>query len=64
MKRLLLVLLFCTPVQAANHYVRAGATGSADGTDWTNAFTDLPATLTRGDTYFVADGTYGNGVKK
>lgn len=40
------------------HFVRQGATGSGDGSDWTNAFTDLPATLVRGDTYYVADGTY------
>jgi len=46
----------------ANHYVRDGATGTADGSDWTNAWTDLPAELTRGDTYYVADGTYGGYV--
>src|SRR5215470_3950389 len=43
---------------AANHYVRAGATGSGTGADWTNAFTDLPASLVRGDLYYVAAGTY------
>jgi hypothetical protein len=42
----------------ANHYVRAGAAGTADGSDWTNAWTDLPFALTRGDTYYVADGSY------
>lgn len=42
----------------ANHYVLQSATGSADGSDWTNAWTTLPATLTRGDTYYIADGTY------
>jgi hypothetical protein len=46
------------PAQAANHYIRAGATGSATGADWTNAFTKLPASLTRGDTYYIADGSY------
>jgi len=40
------------------HYVRAGATGNNDGTDWTNAWTELPATLIRGDTYYIADSTY------
>jgi hypothetical protein len=44
--------------EAANHYVRAGASGSANGNDWTNAYTSLPAALTRGDTYYVAAGTY------
>jgi hypothetical protein len=45
---------------AANHYVNAGATGSGTGADWVNAWTQLPATLTRGDTYYIADGTYGS----
>lgn len=52
--------LFFVPItEAANRYVRAGATGAADGTDWNNAYATLPATLTRGDTYYVADGSYG-----
>ena len=44
---------------AANHYIRDGASG--DGSNWTNAWDDLPATLIRGDTYYVADGTYAGG---
>lgn len=42
------------------HYIRAGAGGSNDGTDWINAFSSIPATLTRGDTYYIADGSYGS----
>jgi chitodextrinase len=38
--------------------VRQGATGSANGNDWTNAYVALPSALTRGTTYYVADGTY------
>lgn len=56
--RLLVLLLSLSFTHAVNHHVRAGATGTADGTDWTNAYTDLPATLTRGDTYYIADGSY------
>ena len=41
---------------AANWYVRAGASGN--GSDWTNAYGSLPSSLTRGDTYYVADGNY------
>lgn len=41
------------------HYIREGATGSATGADWTNAWTDLPVSFTRGHTYYVASGTYG-----
>ncbi len=44
--------------EAANWYVRQGATGSNNGTDWTNAYTSLPITLIRGDTYYIADGNY------
>jgi hypothetical protein len=45
---------------AATRYVRAGATGAGTGTDWTNAYPSLPSTLVRGDTYYVAGGTYGS----
>lgn len=51
--------------EAANHYIRAGATGSGTGDDWTNACTGFtgacaPSTMVRGDTYYVADGSYGS----
>lgn len=57
---LFLTMLFLGAVsaEAADRYVRAGALGSANGTDWANAYTTLPSTLTRGDTYYIADGTY------
>ena len=43
---------------SGNCYVRAGASGSKSGADWTNAYADLPSSLTRGVTYYVAAGTY------
>lgn len=59
---LLPTILFLGTVsaEAANHYIRDGATGSAPCSDWTTASAcdTLPATLIRGDTYYVADGTY------
>ena len=30
------------------------------GDDWANAYTSLPADLTRGHTYYIATGTYGS----
>lgn len=46
--------------QAASvYYVRSGASGSGNGSDWSNAYTTLPSTLVRGATYYVAAGTYG-----
>lgn len=56
----------CLPLvaEAANHYIRDGGSGSTTGTgncaDWTttNACDQLPATLVRGDTYYVASGSY------
>ena len=42
------------------YYVRAGASGANDGSDWNNAYTALPAALKRGATYYVADGDYGS----
>ena len=49
---LLLTIIFLGAVgaEAANHYIRAGATGANNGSDWTHAFTTIPATLVRGDT--------------
>jgi hypothetical protein len=47
---------------AANQYVRPGATGLNNGSDWANALTSLPTTLKRGDTYYLANGTYGSYV--
>ncbi|MGZ3815536.1 MAG: hypothetical protein ACXWRZ_02625 [Bdellovibrio sp.] len=44
--------------KAANHYVRSGATGLGNGNDWTNAYSDLPVNLVRGDTYYIATGNY------
>ena len=46
-------LLPCT-LHAATHYVWCNAKGSGAGTNFTNAYTDLPTNLVRGDTYVVA----------
>src|SRR5438445_11254219 len=57
-----LLLAFPDVSFAANHYVWCGASGTASGADFTNASTDLPSRLTRGDTYYVAGSnscTYG-----
>ncbi|MGZ3746481.1 MAG: hypothetical protein ACXWRE_03960 [Pseudobdellovibrionaceae bacterium] len=59
MRLALLILLFSPfSVQAANHYVRQGATGNANGNDWNDAYTSLPTALIRGDTYYIAGGSY------
>jgi hypothetical protein len=49
-----------TPVVCVDqcHYVRAGATGSGDGSSWSNAYPELPPELERGHAYFVATGAY------
>jgi hypothetical protein len=63
----LAVVLFLTlidSVLAANHYIRDGGSASTGGTglctSWetANACDDLPTTLIRGDTYYIADGAY------
>jgi hypothetical protein len=61
--RIAALVLSAVSLQAANHYVRAGASGTGSGTDWTNACTAFSgscsdANLVRGDTYYVADGSY------
>lgn len=57
---ILLFLLLPSLGLSANNYIRQGATGTGTGVDWTNAWTDLPSTFVRGDTYYIADGTYGH----
>jgi hypothetical protein len=53
-------IVFATHAGAAAHYVRPGATGANTGADWINAWTSLPARLVRGDTYYLAGGSYGS----
>jgi parallel beta-helix repeat protein len=52
----ILILSVIYPALAANHYIRQGATGN--GSDWNNAYGQLPAALTRGDTYYIGAGNY------
>ncbi|MBI1911396.1 MAG: hypothetical protein HYS21_05290 [Deltaproteobacteria bacterium] len=56
------VLFLALPAisSAATHYVRSGAAGNNSGSDWTNAYSTLPSTLVRGDTYYIADGSYSS----
>ena len=51
------LLVLAPRVWGANHYIVSGASGN--GSSWSNAFGDIPSTLVRGDTYFVAGGNYG-----
>jgi len=45
--------------QAQNiYYVRSGASGANNGSDWTNAYKSLPSSLVRGATYYVGGGNY------
>ncbi len=62
MKKLLLINVLITlsvlSINAQNYYVREGAKCSNNSTDWNNAYTELPAALERGATYYIADGQY------
>lgn len=58
---LIMAILFLGTLsaEAASIYcVRAGATGANNGSDWNNAYTALPATLVRGASYYIANGSY------
>jgi hypothetical protein len=63
---LLCLLLTAAEGFAANYYVRKGATGSAKGTDWTNAFSELSqlnlSALRCGDTVWIAGGVYSSSL--
>lgn len=55
------VMIFANPALSADHYIRDGASG--DGSSWANACDDFAdscavSSLVRGDTYYVATGTY------
>ena len=59
----LFLLLFSANAFAANHYIRAGATGANNGSSWANAWSTFSTvTWTRGDTYYVAGGTYNGNI--
>jgi len=46
------------PAAAACHVVSPSGSGTRSGADWNNAYAGLPASLVRGDTYYLGDGTY------
>jgi hypothetical protein len=52
------LIMMAKSANAANHYVRQGASGS--GADWSSALGNLPSSLNRGDVYYIAGGSYGN----
>lgn len=56
-----LVLFVGTAAQSfgACHAVGSSQTGNGSGSDWNNQMNKLPTTLVRGDTYYLADGSYG-----
>jgi hypothetical protein len=65
MKIIIALFLIVGNCVAANHYIRPGASGNGNGSDWTNACTEFTsacdiASLVRGDTYYIADGTYAS----
>ena len=58
-----LFLLLALEGSAASRYIRAGASGAGDGSSWADAWTTFgAASWTRGDTYYVAAGTYNETV--
>jgi hypothetical protein len=58
--KLILLAFISMQAWAACHVVTAAGSGSHTGADWNNAYTQLPSTLTRGDTYYLADGAYNS----
>jgi len=68
MKSLLISLLFIFTLNAQNvWYVDRDATGSANGTSWTNAWNNINninwASISSGDTIYFSGGTYSGAHK-
>lgn len=57
---LFLFVIFSSSAFAANVCVGPSATGDGTGNDWNNQAAWSSITLARGNTYFLADGTYGS----
>lgn len=56
---ILAILIFAAQTaMAADYFVRAGAAGTNNGSDWNNAYPSLPTTLIRGSVYYIAGGSY------
>ncbi len=54
-----LIFTMNTSIKAANKYVRKGAVGSNNGSDWANAWSSLNDVVwVRGDTVWIAGGVY------
>ncbi|MFA6088951.1 MAG: right-handed parallel beta-helix repeat-containing protein [Candidatus Woesearchaeota archaeon] len=59
---LFLTLLSVIAFSENQYYIRTNAQGLNDGSDWNNAFTDIPFALERGATYYIADGNYPGNI--
>jgi len=56
---ILAILFIAVPSFAANHYINAACSSGCDGTTWAKGWATFgDVTWTRGDTYYVAGGTY------
>jgi hypothetical protein len=59
---LLLLILIATPAFSANYYVRKGATGLNNGSNWTNAWNEMNqiswGSISPGDSIWIAGGNY------
>ena len=58
MKRGLAILAIAATLRAADFHCGASATGNGSGSDWNNQADFDTLSLTRGNTYYLADGTY------
>jgi len=59
---IILAIIFILPsyALAGTYYVTQSGAGSKDGSNWNNAYAGLPSSLSRGSTYYIADGSYGS----
>lgn len=63
MRIAILLLVISLECSAASRYIRAGASGAGNGSSWADAWATFGSvSWVRGDTYYVAAGTYNENV--
>lgn len=56
----LILTSFAFSISAASVHIKPGGSGDGSGSDWNNARSSIPGDPIRGNTYYIAGGSYGS----